>query len=229
MDLYICPTCKTKNDESQKYCVSCGTWLLSTSFPAQKISGKTKPGKVIICARCDTANEPERTICKRCLVQLDGTAVKPSGKVGSFFKRLFQGVLVIVLILIAFAVFGGKSGEVKFESVKLGDQFTVSQLVVKTPVTGSPSAAADFTSHVETKNPLEVSLAFYDSSGGRIGKASSMIGSKLTKDQTTTVAFTFEEVPQSKTISSVRLEVVEMSPAMMIERAANKAGEIKSK
>lgn len=41
---YLCPSCKTENMEHQKYCVNCGTWLLSTSFPATKV--KKKPRKL---------------------------------------------------------------------------------------------------------------------------------------------------------------------------------------
>jgi hypothetical protein len=48
-DVYICPTCKAKNVESQKYCINCGAWLLSTAYPAQKvIKPKSKVPPVIV-------------------------------------------------------------------------------------------------------------------------------------------------------------------------------------
>lgn len=33
---YVCPVCKSKNEDTKKYCDSCGTWLLSENFPATK-------------------------------------------------------------------------------------------------------------------------------------------------------------------------------------------------
>lgn len=40
VDYYVCPTCKTKNEDYVKYCKRCGTWLLSETFPAKKVSKK---------------------------------------------------------------------------------------------------------------------------------------------------------------------------------------------
>ncbi|CAG7653256.1 hypothetical protein PAESOLCIP111_06728 [Paenibacillus solanacearum] len=73
MDLYICPVCKSKNHEKEKYCTQCGTWLLSDAFPAQKVKMGTQPDRLYICAFCDTANEPWRNACKKCLKPLFGT------------------------------------------------------------------------------------------------------------------------------------------------------------
>lgn len=42
MDYYICPSCKTENEEYIKYCKKCGTWLLSDTFPAKKVRRKKK-------------------------------------------------------------------------------------------------------------------------------------------------------------------------------------------
>jgi len=36
MVVYQCPVCKKENRESDKYCMKCGTWLLSETFPAVK-------------------------------------------------------------------------------------------------------------------------------------------------------------------------------------------------
>ncbi|WP_256846907.1 zinc ribbon domain-containing protein [Paenibacillus sp. Pae108] len=69
MDLYICPVCKNKNTADQKYCGSCGTWLLSERFPAQKAK-KQSFDKLYICSFCDTANEPGRNACKKCFKPL---------------------------------------------------------------------------------------------------------------------------------------------------------------
>lgn len=40
MEYYVCPSCKTENEDYVKYCKKCGTWLLSESFPAKKVSRK---------------------------------------------------------------------------------------------------------------------------------------------------------------------------------------------
>ncbi|MEK8128493.1 DUF3862 domain-containing protein [Paenibacillus filicis] len=66
IDLYECPSCKTKNDEKQKYCMSCGTWLLSTAFPAKKVDTTIKSERLFVCAFCDTANADNRNVCKKC-------------------------------------------------------------------------------------------------------------------------------------------------------------------
>lgn len=50
MDYYVCPVCKTENEDYVKYCKRCGHWLLSDSFPAKKVrrgGGGTKALKVI--------------------------------------------------------------------------------------------------------------------------------------------------------------------------------------
>ncbi|WP_201319262.1 zinc ribbon domain-containing protein [Paenibacillus sp. EPM92] len=73
MEFYICPICKSKNDEHQKYCTQCGTWLLSDRFPAQKVKKGTTWDKLYVCAFCDTANEPNRNACKKCLKPLFST------------------------------------------------------------------------------------------------------------------------------------------------------------
>ena len=46
-DIYICPVCYSKNEDHRKYCVVCGTWLLSEYFPAKKYkSGSNSRVKV---------------------------------------------------------------------------------------------------------------------------------------------------------------------------------------
>ncbi|MFD0680519.1 MULTISPECIES: hypothetical protein [unclassified Paenibacillus] len=72
-NLYICPVCKMKNEESQKYCTGCGTWLLSETFPAQKHKVNKNIERLYICAFCDTANEPGRNACKKCFKPLFST------------------------------------------------------------------------------------------------------------------------------------------------------------
>lgn len=37
VEYYVCPSCKTENEDYVKYCKKCGTWLLSESFPAKKV------------------------------------------------------------------------------------------------------------------------------------------------------------------------------------------------
>lgn len=73
MALYECPSCKTKNEENINYCTNCGTWLLSESFPAKKVSGKSVGDRFYICSFCDTINEPNRNACKKCMRPLFST------------------------------------------------------------------------------------------------------------------------------------------------------------
>ncbi|GGF88538.1 DUF4352 domain-containing protein [Paenibacillus abyssi] len=49
MSYYVCPVCKTKNEEQRNYCLGCGTWLLSDKFPAKKLRKKNggRVGRVI--------------------------------------------------------------------------------------------------------------------------------------------------------------------------------------
>lgn len=173
MDYYICPVCKAKNDEHQKYCPKCGTWLLSTRFPAKKISAKHPIG--------------------------------------------FSSI--VALLMIGFVVYIGFSQEhsVSFDKIQIGDSYTLSQL----KVTNKPSANADFTTHIDVIDPLEVVAVFYDESGNRLAKATALVLQQLPKDQTTTLTFKFDEVANLNRARSVRVEVIPLSPLMLLERAAN--------
>ncbi|CAG7651768.1 zinc ribbon domain-containing protein [Paenibacillus allorhizosphaerae] len=109
MYLYVCPVCKSKNEEDQKYCMQCGTWLLSDRFPAQKVKAGITSGTLYICSFCDTANEPGRNACKKCLKPLFSTEYKTkeinvSASAGSGLIKFFR---VIVYILLALAVLLG--------------------------------------------------------------------------------------------------------------------------
>jgi predicted amidophosphoribosyltransferase len=72
-DLFVCPVCKMKNEETRKYCAGCGTWLLSETFPAEKHKVNNNIDRLYICAFCDTANEPNRNACKKCFKPLFST------------------------------------------------------------------------------------------------------------------------------------------------------------
>jgi hypothetical protein len=48
LDYYVCPICKTENEDYVKYCKRCGTWLLNESFPARKVVKKRNSvGKIL--------------------------------------------------------------------------------------------------------------------------------------------------------------------------------------
>ncbi|RKN86729.1 zinc ribbon domain-containing protein [Paenibacillus ginsengarvi] len=179
-DIYICPSCKAKNSESQKYCISCGTWLLSSAFPAQKVMKEKKRSSKFIIP-----------------------------------------IIVVVLVLIGSSQY---SNSAKFNEMSIEDQYKVSQLVVERPIFKGPSATADFTALTDTNTPLEVAAVFYDGSGNRLGKATSLIGSQLVKGQTTTLSFQFEgATPKLSNLANVRIEVTSLTPLMLLERAANRA------
>lgn len=186
MDIYICPACKAQNVEHQKYCVNCGTWLLSTAYPAKKVG-------------------------------------KSASK-----KRAPQ--IIFPLIILALVLFGlyKWNNSAKFGDIVFENKYTISQLVVNRPLLKGPSATADFIAQTDTEMPLEVAAVFYDGSTNRLGKATALIGTQLSKGQTTTISLQFEGAANLSKMANVRIEVTPLSPLMLLERAANKAGQIMS-
>jgi predicted amidophosphoribosyltransferase len=107
-EMYICPVCKTKNEETRKYCSSCGTWLLSEKFPAVKHHAKNNIDRLYICAFCDTANEPNRNACKKCFKPLFSTEyetkeIKTKESKSKWIKVIYL-VTGIPLVLLALLV-----------------------------------------------------------------------------------------------------------------------------
>jgi hypothetical protein len=174
VEYFICPSCKNKNEEHKKYCDNCGSWLLSSAYPAKKLEHKAK---------------------KR------------------FISSIIPLVLIITIGYYGFSKFQEPSA-IKFDSMSLGDLYTISQLTVGDQI------AADFTTRADTKDPLEVKAAFYDSSGNRLGVATSLVGHQMAKGQTTTLVFKYDGSKDG--IKSVRVEVIPLSPLMLIDKASQK-------
>jgi len=181
LDYYVCPSCKTENEDYVKYCKRCGTWLLSETFPAKKVS-----------------------------------------KISKKSSRFGLGVFVLIIVLIGFGVYGtyGKS-DLRFEKMDLGDKYTVSEFVVKRPLFGSPSVAADVTFNDELKNPVDVVAVFYDDSDRRVAVASASIIRQIHKGETTTINLKFDEGSSVKDVSKVRIEINPISPLEALTRAAD--------
>ncbi|MDQ6419928.1 DUF4352 domain-containing protein [Paenibacillus sp. LHD-117] len=45
--VYVCPACKSHNSPSNKNCIRCGNWLLSTAYPPQVLKVRSTAAKVI--------------------------------------------------------------------------------------------------------------------------------------------------------------------------------------
>ncbi|MFF2888020.1 hypothetical protein [Paenibacillus sp. NPDC057967] len=51
--IYICPACRTHNDQSANNCIRCGHWMLSTTYPPIIVKKKSSAAKIIgIVAIC---------------------------------------------------------------------------------------------------------------------------------------------------------------------------------
>lgn len=68
----------------------------------------------------------------------------------------------------------------KFGDITVGDKYVISQMEVDRK-SNKPTVTADFKTQIDTVAPLEVSTVFYDSSQNRLGKATSLIGTVMSR------------------------------------------------
>lgn len=183
---------------------------------------------IYICPMCKQENGEHQKYCLNCgtwLLDPNFPAKKKENIQTKTTKRGFG--IVALLVIIGVIWFGLKNGasanKIVFGDVQIGDQYTISQLVVNI---SRSSISADFTAHKTTDAPLEIAAVFYDGNGTRLGRASALIGQQLSAGQTTTINLDLDEPANLSAAKNVRIEVTPLSPLMMIERAAKKAQEI---
>jgi len=139
-------------------------------------------------------------------------------------KILFGIIVIIVGIYIGLNL--SEPREIKFSEMKIGGEYTVSQLVVKNPLFGKTSAVADITVHEDMKNPLDVSAVFYDETGKRLGIARAEINDQLHRGETTTVNLKFDDSLDLKSVGNVRLEINPITPLETLERLVDKINKL---
>lgn len=187
MDYYVCPSCKTENEDYVKYCKKCGTWLLSESFPAKKVS--------------------------------------------KFQKKKSRFGILLSIVIIALIGFGAYSvyapPDVKFSRMELGDQYTVSEFVLKRPIIGNPTVIADVTFKDTMDNPVDIVAVFYDDDERRVAVASTSIIRQIYKGETTTVKLKFDDGSSVKNIAKVRVEINPISPLETLTRAVDKMNQLR--
>lgn len=198
-DQYICPTCKTKNDEEHKWCSNCGTWLLSETFPAIKHKTKQSSGK-----------GNKKTLLG--LLVIIGFAIIGFYSTGGYSN----GGMV------------QKSDKLTFNDFQVGD-FKLSQIVIRHPSESKTSMLADLTNTTDLQKPglYEVAASFYNSAGSRIGKASSLVTDPIAAGATRTITFEFEDKEDLSRTSSLRVEISTLSPLELLTKAAEKAKNLK--
>lgn len=125
---------------------------------------------------------------------------------------------LIVIGLIIFFVSNNSPTTLTFNDMTVSDKFTISQLKVDP---SKPTAAADLTVHQEVQDPVEVVAVFYDDESNRVGKASALITNAMPANHTTTLDFKFTEAVNLNKTKNVRVEINQLSPFQLLEKAAN--------
>lgn len=174
---------------------------------------------VYICPMCKQENGEHQKYCLNCGTWLLNPTF-PAKKKGSSIKKNSKkvGTSIFALVVIAVVLWFGfgeisSSNKIVFDDVKIGDQFSLSQLVVS-----KSSISADFTTVEATTTPLEIAAVFYDRNGTRLGMATTTIQHQLAAGQTTTIQLEAKESIDIKAVKDARIEVKPLSPLMMLEK-----------
>lgn len=115
----VCLNCGHQNSFQAKHCNSCGQPLIGEKreTPLESVPTTTEFGNYL-CPRCQHSNEPGSSYCYRCGLPLDDVALGSSsvsrtfqlGTPGGFWLRFLanflDGILVTVLNLITYVLFG---------------------------------------------------------------------------------------------------------------------------
>jgi hypothetical protein len=194
---HICTVCETRCAEHETYCKKCGTWLLSTTHPPRRID----------------------------------TLASVRQKASSISKSIFS-IFIIALIYGGYYYYNNTLNPDSFKlsgitiplvdrPITFGDtsngDFTVSQLQVKP---SKPLATAEIRGIKTIDYSFELVLVCYDKSGQRVGLASSLFPNGLTAGQITTINFTFQDVTNMVSMSSVQIQVNPLSPLQLVQRSA---------
>lgn len=203
-DLYVCPICKAKNEEENKWCSKCGTWLLSERFPAIKHKSKRSISR---------GSKPLLG-----LFIIIGLATLGFWASGGFSQGVLTG-------------FSGihKSNKLTFNDFQVGD-FKLSQIVVRSPTDNNTSMLADLTNTTDLQKPgiYEVAASFYDGAGTRIGKAAALVTDPIEAGATRTITFDFEDREEDLSrATNIRVEISTLSPLELLTKAAEKTKNLK--
>lgn len=164
-----------------------------------------------VCPTCKELNTEHEKYCHKCGTWLINA--KKASK-SSQSKRKGWIVAIIVFGLILYFALNNPQSTLTMGDVNL-DQIAVKQLKIN-PI--KPSATADITAMKDIKNPFEISLVFYDESGDRVGRASTLMTQALSSNSTTTVDFRFTEVINLQKAKNVRVEYRELSPMELLQK-----------
>lgn len=177
------------------------------------------------CPTCGTHNEDYVKYCKRCGAWLVGDAKKVVAKKHRGLINTLSTLFFLVIVIGAVAFFlkpewsdsPSSKNEIVFGDTDIGGQYKVSQLAINFPSGKTPSVAAEFTSKVATKLPLNIKAVFFDGEGKRVGIATTRIGHQLSANSTTTIVFEIEDGSDLKRASNVRIEITSESPLEVLE------------
>ena len=108
MSVTFCPRCGGSNDESNRFCVKCGSPIAVEPaaapeqplippvgrLPKTSVPTTSRPMRVVHCTKCKTPNDASRSTCSRC-----GTGL-PSSDPSFWTKRnkMVAGLLGVILI-----------------------------------------------------------------------------------------------------------------------------------
>lgn len=128
---------------------------------------------------------------------------------------------IVILVIVAIGIYNW-SNEAKFDRMELGNQFVLSQFVIKRPLFREPSAVADLIALEDANYSFEVQAVFYDEGNNRLGTASALIYNGMAKGETATVAFKFDGSPSLMNMREVRVQVKPLSFLELIEKATDR-------